>query len=91
MALAGVIVVAVAAIPVTNSLTFQAAMGRIRFAAMDSRDTFYLANLGSFETAQHIHAELAKMATETILVVTLTDSMIPNGWSAFLIRSRRGS
>jgi hypothetical protein len=59
-------VVAVAAIPVTNSLTLQAAMGRIRFAAMDSRDTFYLANLGSFETAQHIHAELAKMATETI-------------------------
>ena len=38
-------VVAVAAIPVTNSLTLQAAMGRIRFAAMDSRDTFYLANL----------------------------------------------
>ena len=59
-------VIAVAAIPVTNSLTLQAAMGRIRFAAMDSRDTFYLANLGSFETAQHIHAELAKMATETI-------------------------
>jgi hypothetical protein len=38
----------------------------LRFAAMDSRDTFYLANLGSFETAQHIHAELAKMAAETI-------------------------
>ena len=33
---------------------------------MDSRDTFYLANLGTFETAQHIHAELAKMAAETI-------------------------
>jgi hypothetical protein len=45
-------VIAVAAIPVTNSLGLQAAMGRIRFAAMDSRDTFYLANLGSFETAQ---------------------------------------
>jgi hypothetical protein len=59
-------VIAVAAIPVTNFLTLQAAMGRIRFAAMDSRDTFYLANLGSFESAQHIHAELAKMATETI-------------------------
>jgi hypothetical protein len=39
---------------------------RLRFAAMDSRDTFYLANLGTFETAQHIHAELAKMAAETI-------------------------
>jgi hypothetical protein len=38
----------------------------LRFAAMDSRDTFYLANLGTFETAQHIHAELAKMAAETI-------------------------
>ena len=34
--------------------------------AMDSRDMFYLANLGSFETAQQIHAELAKMAAETI-------------------------
>jgi hypothetical protein len=59
-------VLAVAAIPITNSVTLQTAMGRIRFAAMDSRDTFYLANLGSFETAQHIHAELAKMAAETI-------------------------
>src|SRR5262245_26114561 len=39
---------------------------RIRFVAMDSRDTFYLANLGTFETAQHIHTELAKMAAETI-------------------------
>jgi hypothetical protein len=62
----GLFVLAVAAIPVTNSVTLQTAMGRIRFAAMDSRDTFYLANLGSFETAQHIHAELAKMAAETI-------------------------
>jgi hypothetical protein len=55
-----------AAIPITNSLTLQAAMGRMRFVAMDSRDTFYLANLGSFETAQHVHAEIAKMAAETI-------------------------
>ena len=62
----GVFVLAVAAIPITNSVTLLTAMGRIRFAAMDSRDTFYLANLGSFETAQHIHAELAKMAAETI-------------------------
>jgi hypothetical protein len=38
----------------------------MRFVAMDSRDTFYLANLGSFETAQHVHAEIAKMAAETI-------------------------
>jgi hypothetical protein len=55
-----------AAIPLTNWLTLQSAMGRMRFVAMDSRDTFYLGNLGSFETAQHIHAELAKMAAETI-------------------------
>jgi hypothetical protein len=54
------------AIPISNSLTLQAAMGRMRFVAMDSRDTFYLANLGSFETAQHVHAEIAKMAAETI-------------------------
>lgn len=51
---------------VTNHLTVTEMMGRIRFAAMDSRDTFYLGNLGSFETAQHIHEELAKMAAETI-------------------------
>jgi len=59
-------VLAVAAIPITNSLTLQTAMGRLRFCAMDSRDTFYLANMGSFDAAQHIHAEIAKMATETI-------------------------
>jgi hypothetical protein len=51
---------------VNNHLTVTEMMGRIRFAAMDSRDTFYLGNLGSFETAQHIHEELAKMAAETI-------------------------
>src|SRR5215469_8072805 len=51
---------------VNHHLTVQEMMSRIRFVAMDSRDTFYLANLGSFETAQHIHAELAKMAAETI-------------------------
>ena len=51
---------------VSHHLTVQEMMQRIRFVAMDSRDTFYLANLGTFETAQHIHAELAKMAAETI-------------------------
>jgi hypothetical protein len=51
---------------VSHHLTVGELMGRMRFVAMDSRDTFYLANLGSFETAQHIHAELAKMAAETI-------------------------
>jgi sulfur carrier protein ThiS len=51
---------------VSHYLTVAQMMGRIRFAAMDSRDTFYLANLGTFETAEHIHGELAKMAAETI-------------------------
>jgi sulfur carrier protein ThiS len=51
---------------VSHHFTVQEMMGRIRFAAMDSLDTFYLANLGTFETAQHIHAELAKMAADTI-------------------------
>jgi hypothetical protein len=47
-------------------LTIYQERQRLRFVAMDSRETFYLANLGTFETAQHIHAELAKMAAETI-------------------------
>jgi hypothetical protein len=51
---------------VSHHLTVQEMMTRIRFVAMDSRDTFYLANLGTFETAQHIHDELARMAVETI-------------------------
>ena len=51
---------------VSHHLTVSEMMRRIRFVAMDSRDTFYLANLGTFDTARHIHAELAKMAAETI-------------------------
>jgi hypothetical protein len=51
---------------VAVQLTIYQERQRLRFAAMDSRDTFYLANLGTFESAQHIHAELAKMAAETI-------------------------
>src|SRR5690349_12961428 len=51
---------------VAVQLTIYQERQRLRFAAMDSRDTFYLANLGTFEAAQHIHAELAKMAAETI-------------------------
>ena len=62
----GLFVLAVAGGVISHHLTVQEMMGRMRFVAMDSRDTFYLANLGSFETAQHIHAELAKMAAETI-------------------------
>src|SRR5262249_8612731 len=62
----GLFVLAVIAGFVSHHLTVSEMMGRIRFVAMDSRDTFYLANLGTFETAQQIHAELAKMAVETI-------------------------
>ena len=51
---------------VGHHLTVSEMMSRIRFVAMDSRDTFYLANLGTFDSARHIHAELAKMAAETI-------------------------
>jgi len=35
---------------VSHHLTVQEMMQRMRFVAMDSRDTFYLANLGSFES-----------------------------------------
>lgn len=55
-----------ATIPVTNWLTLQSAMQQQRYVAMDSRDTFYLSSAGSFETSQHIHAEIAKLAAETI-------------------------
>lgn len=62
----GLFVLAVIGGYLTVQLTIYQERQRLRFAAMDSRDTFYLANLGTFETAQHIHAELAKMAAETI-------------------------
>jgi len=51
---------------VDHQLTVRAMMQPIRFAAMDSRDTFYLSSAGSFDSAKHIHAELAKLAAETI-------------------------
>src|SRR6202008_3840702 len=51
---------------IDHQLTVRAMMQPIRFAAMDSRDTFYLTSAGSFDTAKHIHAELAKLAAETI-------------------------
>ena len=44
----------------------QTAMGRMRFVAMDSRASFYLNSAGSFESEKEIHAELARMAAETI-------------------------
>lgn len=65
-----------AAIPVTNWLTLQSAMGRMKFVAMDSRSTFYLTSAGSFEESKNIHAELARMAAETIF------SRNPEGFDA---------
>jgi hypothetical protein len=62
----GLFVAAVVAGLVSHNLTVAQMMQRMRFVAMDSRDTFYLANLGTFETAKQIHAELAKMAAEAI-------------------------
>src|SRR5215471_1030730 len=62
----GLFVLAVIAGGVSHHLTVNEMMNRVRFVAMDSRDTFYLANLGTFETARHIHAEIAKMSAETI-------------------------
>ena len=62
----GLFVLAVIGGYLAVQLTIYQERQRLRFAAMDSRDTFYLANLGTFETAQHIHAELAKMAAEAI-------------------------
>ena len=62
----GLFVLAVIGGYLAVQLTIYQERQRLRFAAMDSRDTFYLASLGTFETAQHIHAELAKMAAETI-------------------------
>jgi hypothetical protein len=51
---------------VDHQLTVRAMMQPIRFAAMDSQDTFYLSSAGSFDTSRHIHAEVAKLAAETI-------------------------
>ena len=51
---------------VDHQLTVRAMMQPIRFAAMDSRDTFYLSSAGSFDAVKHIHAEIAKLACETM-------------------------
>lgn len=51
---------------VDHQLTVRAMMQPIRFAAMDNRDTFYLTSAGSFDDAKHIHAEVAKLAAETV-------------------------
>jgi hypothetical protein len=58
--------VALAAVPITNLLTLQSAMGRMRFVTMDTRDTFYLTSAGSFEETKQLRLEIAKLATETI-------------------------
>ncbi len=52
--------------PLTNWMTLRAAMGRLRFVALDSRDTMYLSSAGSFEEASHVRLEMAKLATETM-------------------------
>ena len=57
---------AVVAILVDHQLTVAAMMKPLRFVAMDSRDTFYLSNVGNFEEAKQVHTELAKLAAETI-------------------------
>jgi hypothetical protein len=59
---------------VDHQLTVRAMMQPIRFAAMDSRDTFYLSSAGSFDDAKHIHAETAKLAAETMF------NRSPNGY-----------
>ncbi|MGA8659599.1 MAG: hypothetical protein WB586_26040 [Chthoniobacterales bacterium] len=58
--------VAVVALLIDHRLTVAAMMKPMRFVAMDSRDTFYLSNLGNFEEAKQIQVELAKLAAETI-------------------------
>ena len=57
---------AILALLIDHQLTVAAMMKPLRFVAMDSRDTFYLSNLGNFEQARQVHTELAKLAAETI-------------------------
>ena len=58
--------VALVAIPISNYFTLQAAMGEVRFVAMDSRNTFYISSVGKFDDAQAIRRETAKMAAVAI-------------------------
>ena len=57
---------ALVAIPISNYFTLQAAMGEVRFVAMDSRNTFYISSVGKFDDAQAIRRETAKMAAVAI-------------------------
>lgn len=60
----------------STHLSEQTAMGRMRFSTMDSRGSFYLGNMGSFDSSEQIHSEIAKMAVETIF------SRNPEGYDA---------
>jgi hypothetical protein len=42
-------------------------MRRIRFVALNSRDTFYITSGGGFETIEQEHLEMAKLAGQTLL------------------------
>src|SRR5215472_13814422 len=57
---------AVLGLLIDHQLTVAAMMKPLRFVAMDSRDSFYLSNLGTFEQAKQVHVELSKLAAETI-------------------------
>lgn len=55
------------AIPITNWITLQTAMQRLRVAVPDMKGGYlYLDNVGSFDSATKIHNDTAKMAAETI-------------------------
>jgi hypothetical protein len=62
----GLFVVSVAAIPVTNYLTLQSAMGHIRFAALNSKNTWYITGSGTFEDTTREHLDMAKLACSTM-------------------------
>lgn len=57
---------AVVAVLIDHQLTVATMIKPLRFVAMDSRDSFYLSNLGTFEQAKQVHVELSKLAAETI-------------------------
>jgi predicted sulfurtransferase len=51
---------------ISSHMTEQTMMQRIRFVAMDERNTKYISSLGTFETAQAIHSQSARDAVATI-------------------------
>jgi hypothetical protein len=50
----------------STHLAVQETMNQIRFVAMDERNTRYISNLGTFETAEKIHSQSARDAVATI-------------------------